>query len=75
VSKLRRLGTTGLRGGGRASVAHTEGLGKIHPVQAFLVTGNPGSGKSMVADELARRGFAALVPDYDPELSHWLDTD
>ena len=29
----------------------------------------------MVADELARRGFAALDPDYDPELSHWLDTD
>jgi hypothetical protein len=53
----------------------TEGLGKTHPVQAFLVTGNPGSGKSMVAAELARRGFAALDPDYDPELSHWLGKD
>ena len=53
----------------------TEGLGKTLPVQAFLVTGNPGSGKSTVAAELARRGFVALDPDYDPELSHWLDTD
>ena len=56
-------------------VASTEGLGKTLPVQAFLVTGNPGSGKSTVAAELARRGFVALDPDYDPELSHWLDTD
>ena len=56
-------------------VAPTEALGKPLPVQAFLVTGNPGSGKSTVAAELARRGFVALDPDYDPELSHWRDKD
>ncbi len=44
-------------------------------MRAFLVTGNPGSGKSTVAAELARRGFVALDPDYDPELSHWRDAD
>lgn len=44
-------------------------------MQAFLVTGNPGSGKSTVAGELSRRGFVALDPDYDPELSHWRDMD
>jgi len=40
-------------------------------MSAFLVTGNPGSGKSTVARELTRRGFAAIDPDFDPELSHW----
>ena len=39
------------------------------------MTGNPGSGKSTVAAELSRRGFVVLDPDYDPELSHWLDAD
>jgi len=37
------------------------------------VTGNPGSGKSTVAAELARRGFNAVDPDNDPDLSHWQD--
>lgn len=40
---------------------------------AFLVTGNPGSGKSTVADELTRRGLSAIDPDHDPDLSHWVD--
>lgn len=40
---------------------------------AFLVTGNPGSGKSALAGELARRGVLAIDPDDDPELSHWQD--
>jgi hypothetical protein len=40
---------------------------------AFLVTGNPGSGKSALADELARRGWPAIDPDHDRELSHWED--
>jgi hypothetical protein len=40
---------------------------------AFLVTGNPGSGKSALAAELMRRGVAAIDPDDDPELAHWED--
>jgi hypothetical protein len=40
---------------------------------AFLVTGNPGSGKSALAGELVRRGLAAIDPDDDPELAHWED--
>jgi hypothetical protein len=40
---------------------------------AFLVTGNPGSGKSALAVELVRRGLAAIDPDDDPELAHWED--
>jgi hypothetical protein len=40
---------------------------------AFLVTGNPGSGKSALAVELVRRGVAAIDPDDDPELAHWED--
>jgi hypothetical protein len=42
---------------------------------AFLVTGNPGSGKSTVAAELTRRGYFAIDPDYDEELSYWVDQD
>jgi hypothetical protein len=42
-------------------------------VPAFLVTGNPGSGKSALASELVRRGLRAIDPDHDPELSFWLD--
>ena len=40
---------------------------------AFLVTGNPGSGKTTLAAELARRGYVAIDPDYDAELSYWED--
>jgi hypothetical protein len=42
-------------------------------VAAFLVTGNPGSGKSRLAQELSRRGLASIDPDYDSELSYWED--
>jgi hypothetical protein len=37
---------------------------------AFLVTGNPGSGKSALARELGRRGLHAIDPDDDPELAY-----
>jgi DDE superfamily endonuclease len=40
---------------------------------AYLVTGNPGSGKSALARELAGRGLLAIDPDDDPELAHWQD--
>src|SRR5260370_23883965 len=40
---------------------------------AFLVTGNPGSGKSRLAQELARREQATIDADYDPVLSDWKD--
>ena len=40
---------------------------------AFLVTGNPGSGKSALARELAGRGVPAIDPDDDPQLSYWED--
>ena len=40
---------------------------------AFLVTGNPGSGKSALAQELCRRGLLAIDPDHEPEFSYWED--
>src|SRR5215831_7255371 len=40
---------------------------------AFLVTGNPGSGKSALARELTHRGLLAIDPDHDPRLSYWED--
>jgi hypothetical protein len=42
-------------------------------MQAFLVTGNPGSGKSALAAELSRRGLLAVDSDDDTELAHWVD--
>jgi hypothetical protein len=44
-------------------------------VAAFLVTGNPGSGKTTLAGELGRRGFVAIDPDYDADLSYWQNAD
>ena len=41
----------------------------------FLVTGNPGSGKSALARELGRRGLRAIDPDDDPELAYSEDPD
>lgn len=40
---------------------------------AFLITGNPGSGKTTLAHELTRRGMAAVDPDENPDLSYWED--
>jgi shikimate kinase len=37
-------------------------------VAAILITGNPGSGKSSLASELARRGYAAIDGD---EIAGW----
>jgi hypothetical protein len=42
-------------------------------VPAFLVTGNPGSGKSTVAQELARRGLVTFDADYEAGLCYWED--
>jgi len=41
-------------------------------VAAYLVTGNPGSGKSMMMAELTRRGFQAMDTD---EIAGWVDDD
>jgi hypothetical protein len=40
---------------------------------AYLVTGNPGSGKTTLVTELTSRGLVAIDPDYDAELSFWED--
>jgi adenylate kinase family enzyme len=41
-------------------------------VPAFLITGNPGSGKTTLARELTRRGLIAVDAD---ETAHWETTD
>jgi broad-specificity NMP kinase len=41
----------------------------------YLVTGQAGSGKSSVADELARRGFVAYDTDSMPEVTGFDDVD
>jgi shikimate kinase len=40
-------------------------------VSAFLITGNPGSGKTTIANELSRRGLAAADTD---QIAHWETT-
>lgn len=45
----------------------------ISEVGAYLVTGNPGSGKSALARELMSRGLSAIDADHDPGLSYWED--
>ncbi len=42
---------------------------------AYLITGYPATGKSSVADELARRGYAAYNTDDMPGLSHHAHKD
>lgn len=42
---------------------------------AYLITGYPATGKSSVADELARRGYAAYNTDDIPGLSHHAHKD
>ena len=42
---------------------------------AYLITGYPATGKSSVADELARRGYAAYNTDDIPGLSHHIHKD
>lgn len=37
-------------------------------MSAFLITGNPGSGKTTLADELTRRGLLAVDAD---KSAHW----
>ncbi len=44
-------------------------------VARYLVTGNPGAGKSTVAAELARRGLLAFDADSVPGLAHWVGPD
>jgi dephospho-CoA kinase len=41
-------------------------------MRAFLITGNPGSGKSSLAAELSRRGLVAIDTD---DLAYWEDSD
>ena len=40
-------------------------------MSALLITGNPGSGKTMIANELSRRGLAAADTD---QIAHWETT-
>jgi len=42
---------------------------------AYLITGYPATGKSSVADELARRGYAAYDTDNLPGLNHYVHKD
>lgn len=42
---------------------------------AFLVTGNPGSGKSTVGKELSLRGLATIDEGVDQQLAFWADAE
>lgn len=42
---------------------------------AYLITGYPASGKSSIADELSRRGYAAYNTDDMPGLNHFVRKD
>jgi hypothetical protein len=67
AEQARRLAKLPLSQCVRAPIVDTE------PMAAFLVTGNPGSGETTLAEELSRRGLTAIDSDYVPRLCHYED--
>jgi dephospho-CoA kinase len=53
---------------GNAQISARGPRGRVPAMAAFLITGNPGSGKTTVAQELTRRGLIAVDAD---ETAHW----